>query len=656
MKKQTFYPVIYLFLLLLSVSSCEGGIPSDDSTPGSGHPLAPGEVCYIGFSNSVPDVGEATTRAIPEGKRSVLHDFTNRELKGQEGSRAGWVSGEVRTAYDEDVRRANIRRNATTRSFDRSRQLFGANSKFRMLVFAGTHNGTVNMDSPVANMVCQVNDTGTGASFISPTNQLGLLKGRYTFICFPADEKYNKWQVGQTEGYQIAVGADEDFVSMKLENQNIDNTNYQVDLSKFVRFGYELTVKFSVNEELGYLLFPQKELYLTVSDDGSGTDGRIINTGCTFDLKTQRIVNYNGNTAEFKDTLVIDKAEKGQTFTPVANFLMCNPGASQKLTISYPQLTVKKPAGTDGSKEDSVFAIRAGKFTTLEAVTFEAGKSYTITLAIGEQVKGILVRFQNEAGKEHNVIFARSQLYYDKSAGKWGIGKEQCDYGYNENGVAPNTGDSKLVTGNINYYFMYGCLDASITADIGNSTNNESGGMLGYYSGSSDLNTIGRDPCAKLGKDWQSPTRDIFYWMGYVGGHSYNGSVKSKSSSDFLALDENGNRLVSSANPNPYWGTYTPTDGRSNKTPVKGMWIGLSAANKDGNNTSFNGRVLFLPAAGSRSYGRTSVSDVSSFGYYWSSQQYSSSGGQRFYFYSSNYYLNGNYRYHGFSVRCCLPE
>lgn len=660
-------PHILLYLLLCL--SCFSGCSDDDTftdeghASGSGRPLADGEACYIGFTNSVPDVGTVTTRAIPEGKRTVLHDYTNHQLKGKDGnSRAGWMSGEVRTQYDDEVRRATARRGAasgsgaTTRAFDRSKQLFGANSEFRMLVFAGSYGGTVNMDSPVANMVCRVNAAGNGASFISPTNQLGLLKGRYTFICFPADEKYNKWQVGDKSANagQIPVDLDEDFVSMNLANQDINSTNYKVDLSKFVRFGYELTVKFSVNEELGYLLFPQDKLILEISDDGSGTNGRVINNKCTFDLKNQSITNYDGNTASFKDTLTIDKAAKDQTFSSVANMVICNSSASRKLTIKYPQLTVLKPAGTEGSKEDSVFTIKAGTYTTSEAVKFEAGKSYTITLAVGEQVKGILVTFRNKDGAEHNIVFARSQLYYNKSAGKWGIGKEQCDYGYNENGVAPNSGDSKLVTGNINYYFMYGCLVASITANTGNGTNSEAGGMTGYYSGSSDLNTIGRDPCAKLGEDWMSPTRDIFYWMGYLGTNYYNGSSKTKPDTDYFPIDENKKRLVT--NGNPYYGTYTPTDSRSNKTPVKGMWIGLSDGHKDVPNTEWNARALFLPAAGSRYRGGTSLDDVGSRGYYWGSQQYDSSYGQYFSFNGSGYFLDYGHRYYGQSVRCCLPE
>lgn len=68
-----------------------------------------------------------------------------------------------------------------------------------------------------------------------------------------------------------------------------------------------------------------------------------------------------------------------------------------------------------------------------------------------------------------------------------------------------------------------------------------------------------------------------------------------------------------------------------------------------------DGCSLFLPAAGNRNNGGTSMNNVGSNGNYWSSQQYNSSNGQNFNFNSSNYNLNNNNRNNGFTVRCCLP-
>lgn len=661
--------LLYFFFILLPL--CAGSCSDDrftDDRPvsGSGAPLAPGEVCNIGFTNSVPDVGQVTTRAIPEGKRTVLHDFTNHSLKGKDdNSRAGWMSGEVRTQYDDEVRQATARRGATTgngattRAFDRSKQLFGANSKFRMLVFAGSYGGTVNMSSPVANMVCQVNSAGNGASFVSPTTELGLLKGRYTFICFPADDKYNTWQVGHTEGYnQVPVGLDEDFVSMKIENQDINSTNYKVDLSKFVRFGYELTVKFSVNEELGYLLFPQTELPLTISDAGSGTTGRVINNGCTFDLKSQTITNYNGNTASFKDTLKIDKAGVGQKFTAVANFMMCNSSASSKLTISYPQLTVLKPAGTEGadgkpSKEDSVFTIKAGTFTTSEAVKFEAGKSYSITLAIGEQVKGIIVG---------GVIWSPGNLDYDASTKKffWAPTPDKAKNAREARGAwfrwfAPLPQSSSNTS---SAYPIQTSWTVTTPKWSGNSKN--LGNYNGYYKGilnnssltsgtlpSSLTATSLGDPCWGMGKGWRMPTYNEIYLLCYVAGSATPSGTFNTARNHY----ENFSSYTASLTDNitteaaRYAGIFITSSTKPNDNPA-------AITNK----SQYNGSQLFLPAAGASD--GSSVNSPGAYGYYWSSTPRSGNTYTSWNALFTSGLLNPNdyRRYLGFSVRCVLGD
>lgn len=644
MKNRIFMAILSLLLSLSGCSKDEMPAPEiPDGPGGSGHELAEGERCNVTLSViGMPSIEQATTRAIPEGKNTVLMDFTNHELKSREGREAGWVSTEVRTEFGEEER-------AATRAIP-SDKLFQDGSKFRMLVFKGPYGGTVNMETPVANMVCQVN--GSSAKFLSPSTTLGLLKGRYTFICFPADEKYNKWQVGEPkEKSKVPVSNDEDFVYCKVENKDMNTSSFTLPLN-FARKCYKLTVKLLVAEELGYIVGVDT-VPITVGNS-SGTYPIVSSATC--DLSTGTMSGHENELIESRIP-VLDKGNIPQSFGSVDNMLVAPATSStSKLRIGYPQITVLKPKGTDGSLNDSIFTIKAGYVTTEDAFTFAANQSYTITLSIGEQPKGILVTFKNSSGATHKIVFASSQLYYNKTTGKYDIGKEQCDYGYVEAGIAPNAIDSKLVTTNAaNYYFMYGCLDPFITANTGNATNSESGGKIGYYSGTSDLNTIGRDPCQKYGKNWMSPSRDVFYWMGYVGNNYYNGSTKSKPNTDFFPIDENGNRLNTSGN--PYWGTYTPTDKRSNKTAVQGMWIGLSSTNaKSSSNSKFNKKALFLPAAGNRGYGGTSMYRVGSGGYYWSSQQYSSSNGQRFYFNGSSYSLSYSLRAYGYAVRCCLPE
>lgn len=657
------HTLLYLFLFLLSFSGCSDDTFTDDSHSfGNGRPLADGELCYIGFTNSIPDVGTVTTRAIPEGKRTVLHDFTNHQLKGKDdNSRAGWMSGEVRTQYDDEVRQATARRGtatgsgATTRAFDRSKQLFGANSKFRMLVFAGSYGNTVNMDSPVANMVCKVNATGDGAEFISPTNQLGLLKGRYTFICFPADEKYNKWQVGDKSANagQIPIGLDEDFVSMKLADQDINSTNYQVDLSKFVRFGYELTVKFSVNEELGYLLFPQDKLILEISDDGSGTTSRVINNKCTFDLKSQSITNYDGNTASFKDTLAIDKAAKDQTFTAVANMLISNNSASRKLTIKYPQLTVLKPKDTDGSKEDSVFTIKAGTYTTSEAVKFEAGKSYTITLAVGEQVKGFIVG---------GVIWSPGNLDYNATTKEyfWAPTPDKATNAREARGAwfrwfaplpqsssntssaypiqtswtvtTPKWSDNAKNLGNYNGYYK----------GIFNNSSLTSGTLPATLTASS----LG-DPCWGMGKGWRMPTYNEIYLLCYVSPNAIPSGTFTTARNKLQNFSSYSGSFIDDIRTDAarYAGIFITSSSKPNDNPAA-----ITAT------TQYDGSQLFLPAAGD-SYG-SSVLNAGTRGTYWSSTPDSGLTYSSWcaFFNSGNLNPNTGNRIGGFSVRCVLGD
>ena len=105
-------------------------IPGDSG--GSGHELAEGERCNVSLSvTGMPSIEEATTRSIPEGKNSVLMDFTNHELTSREGREAGWVSTEVRTEFGEDER-------AATRAITADK-MFQDGSKFRMLVFKGPY-------------------------------------------------------------------------------------------------------------------------------------------------------------------------------------------------------------------------------------------------------------------------------------------------------------------------------------------------------------------------------------------------------------------------------------------------------------------------------------------------------------------------------------
>ena len=641
----------FLYLLLVLVPAlfccCSAEPLLDDSTsPVSGRPLQLGELSNVTFGGSVSSIEEITTRGIPTGKQSVLHDFTNHELEGKEGGRAGWISGEVRTQYDEDIKRA------ATRSFDASKQLFGKNSRFRMLVFVGPYGGSVDMSKPVANMVCQVNAAGNGASFVSPATTLGLLKGRYTFVCFPADEKYNTWQVGKSTGNQIQIGKDEDFVCMKYADINVNSSTTAIPLNQFTRYGYQLTVKFSVNEDLGYLLFPQDELVLEVSDGGSGETNRVINTGGTFDLQSKSL-NYNTNTGSFKDTLKISGSGMSQSFSSVSNFLIANDGASQKLSIKYPQLTVLKPKDTDGNApnaEDSVFTIKGGTYTTSEAVKFEAGKSYSITLAVGEQVKGYIVG---------GVLWSPGNLDYNSSTKQffWAPTPDKAKNAREGRGAwfrwmsalpqsSSNTSSSNPTS-----------QSWSVTTPNWSSNSKDLGNYKGYYKNYTITSTVSQgqslsastlgDPCTAMGPGWRMPTYNEIYLLCYV-------SPNATPSGTFTT---GRNRFE---NFSAYSASFT-----DNVTTEAARFAGIffTQSSKPNDNPSaitsraqYNGSQLFLPAAGYSD--GSSVNYPGTYGYYWSSTPRS---GYTYYswavyFYSG--YLSPDYngRNYGFSVRCVFGE
>ena len=239
-----------------------------------------------------------------------------------------------------------------------------------------------------------------------------------------------------------------------------------------------------------------------------------------------------------------------------------------------------------------------------------------------EVIGGIPVVFRNSMGDEKTVIFAKSQLYYNKSTGEWGLGNEQCDYGYVENNIAPGDNNMALVNGTISYYFMYGKLEGCIGTSIS-----------GYYTGSENLFDVNLDPCQKMGDKWISPTSEIINMLCCLN--------------DYHPVDENGQRMSSYGS----WSSYTPTDGRTNKSAIPGRWLNTSSPS----GTQYNSSRLFLPAAGYRNTNGTTMGGVGSDGPYWSSQP---NGSRAYYLYfdSRGCRLIYGGRNYGFPVRCCLLE
>lgn len=631
--------------LLFSLSGCNGDellTPDVPAVPGgSGHELAEGELCNVSLSvTGIPSIEEATTRAIPEGKHTVLMDFTNHELTSREGREAGWISTEVRTEFGEEER-------AATRAIPADK-MFKDGSKFRMLVFKGPYSGTVNMETPVANMICQVN--GSSAKFLSPSTSLGLLKGRYTFICFPADEKFNTWKVGEPRSKsKVTVSNDDDFVYCKVENKDMNTSSFNLSLN-FTRKCYKLTVKLLVAEELGYIVGVDT-VPVTVGNP-SGVGYPIV-SNATCDL-------YDGTMSGHKNELiesripVLNKGVIPQSFGSVDNMLVAPAtGSTSKLRIGYPQITVLKPKGTDGSVSDSIFTIKAGFITTEDAFTFEANKSYTITLSIGEQVKGIRVG---------GVLWAPGNLDYNATTKKyfWAPTPNKAKNAREARGAyfrwfapLPQSSSNTSSANPISTSWS-----VTIPKWSGNSSN--LGNYNGYYktifnnssltSGTLPSNlteTSLGDPCWGMGEGWRMPTYNELYLLCYVSpnatpsGTFTTGRNHLKNFSGYSG-SFNDNTTTEAAR---YAGIFITSSSKPNDNPAAIT-----------NMSQYNGSQLFLPAAGLST--GSSVNYTGTYGLYWSSTPHSGNTGNSWPANFTSGSLSPSYysRSYGFSVRCVLGD
>lgn len=75
-----------------------------------------------------------------------------------------------------------------------------------------------------------------------------------------------------------------------------------------------------------------------------------------------------------------------------------------------------------------------------------------------------------------------------------------------------------------------------------------------------------------------------------------------------------------------------------------------------GKTWTLNGASIYFPAAGYRSSSSGSLSNVGSYGYYWSATPDGTGNGRVLYFYSSNWFWYYGVRAYGFSVRPVAEE
>lgn len=123
------------------------------------------------------------------------------------------------------------------------------------------------------------------------------------------------------------------------------------------------------------------------------------------------------------------------------------------------------------------------------------------------------------------------------------------------------------------------------------------------------------DVCKNLGGQWRTPDQS---------------EIKQFTTCDYI------------------WGAYSGTD----RGEVYGYYFGTTSVPSSDKKDSY----VFLPAAGYRRDGDTTMcTDVNTYGYYWSRTDYGT-GARYLYFKSSTIYLSNIYRTWGMSVRCIADK
>lgn len=191
------------------------------------------------------------------------------------------------------------------------------------------------------------------------------------------------------------------------------------------------------------------------------------------------------------------------------------------------------------------------------------------------------------------------------------------------------------------------------------------------------LKTLVVDVTSSTGKTWMDrnlgasrvPTSstdseaygDLYQWGRFTDGHQSRTSSTTSTNSD-IDTPGHGDFILEPS---------SPQDWRSPQND--NLWQGVSGTNNpcssgyrlptetelDAERTNWGSNnaagafasPLKLPVAGRRSYSNGALTNIGSYGFYWSSTV-SGTSARLLYFYSSNAHMNSFFRAYGFSVRC----
>jgi len=147
----------------------------------------------------------------------------------------------------------------------------------------------------------------------------------------------------------------------------------------------------------------------------------------------------------------------------------------------------------------------------------------------------------------------------------------------------------------------------------------------------------------------------MFYqWNRKVGWSSTDPLVNSDGGTTWNESYSEGDTWEKVLDPSPA-GWRVPTkkelESLADTTYVTHKWTTENGVNGNRCTDKATGSSLFLPAAGNRFYNSGTLSYAGTYGYYWCSTP-DGSGAYYLSFGSGYFYVGGNYRADGFSVRC----
>ena len=347
-------------------------------------------------------------------------------------------------------------------------------------------------------------------------------------------------------------------------------------------------------------------------------------------------------------------------------------GTALGITITNNSSTVRTGTVTtvddSGIKAKFVAAMPSG--TTMSSATFQLGsksavsfggttmlvanKIYNISKTIS--VSGLLAGAftVNDGGTQVHFAQGNLQATYNGSSWSWGFAENQWDCIGKAEGNTKVSASTPFVSGysgSSTTVDLFGWVGASSTwTDVAQygitfstTTNNTNGyGNVADEALKSDWGTL-------MGSGWRTLTSAEWQYIFNTRtcGSTVNGTGNARYTHATINTDGTGvngmilfpNGITVANSEATSWGTVNGTSDWGTKCTTA-QWAALAAKG-----------CVFLPAAGIR--GGTSVNNVGSYGYYWSSTVYNANNAYDVDFYSGHLYPANSYdrRYYGLSVR-----